>query len=109
MADQDLVFVAEQLRYWLASQPRSQPILVTSDAKYTLLRLIYLLLPDNMALLDQVEGKPPAGSLILLYESKHYRYDAARGVVIGRGQTYRVEPVFNGGGAYLYRVKAGGS
>ncbi len=108
VADQNLVFAAEQLGYWLVSQPPLQPILVAADAKYTLLRMIYLLLPHNLALLQSVESGPlPGGSLILLYDSTQFHYDAERGAVVGNGRVFPAEPVFDTGGAYVYRLKAG--
>lgn len=108
IADQDTAFAAEQVGYWLTSQPSSQRILVASDSKYTLLRLIYLLLPQNVALLPQVGNDAlPKDSLILLYASTQWRYDATKQEIVGGGSSYPVEPVFDSGGAYLYRLRAG--
>lgn len=110
VADQDLVFKAEQIGYWLGSQSPSQPILVASDSKYTLLRMIYLLLPHNLALLELVGDRPvPLGSLIVLYESGRFRYDEKQGAVIGGGKRYPVKPVYETGGVDVYRVEAGGT
>ena len=107
IADQDTAFAAEQVGYWLSSQPKSQRILVACDSKYTLLRLIYLLLPQNVALLQQVGDQVlPKDSLILLYSSTQWRYDATKRAVVGAGKSYPVEPVFDSGGAYLYRLRA---
>lgn len=108
IADQDTAFAADQIGFWLASQPPGQHILVASDSKYTLLRLIYLLLPQNVALLQQVgvQALPP-DSLILLYASTQWRYDAANRTIVGGGTSYPVDPVFDSGGAYLYRLRAG--
>ncbi|MEO8803865.1 MAG: hypothetical protein ABI304_09730 [Rudaea sp.] len=106
IADQDTAFAAEQVGYWLTSQPGSQRILVASDSKYTLLRLIYLLLPQNVALLQQVGNDAlPKGSLILLYASTQWQYDATKQAIVGGGKVYSAEPVFDSGGAFLYRLR----
>lgn len=106
VSDQGTAFAAGQVAYWLASQPQPQRVLVASDLKYTVLRLIYLLLPQNVALLQEAAPGPlPPGSLILLYASTQWHYDAAREAVIGDGTTYPVEPVFDSSGAYLYRLR----
>ncbi len=107
IADQDTAFAAEQVGYWLTSQATSQRILAASDSKFTLLRLVYLLLPQNVALLQQVGREAlPQDSLILLYESTQWHYDATRREVVGDGKHYPVEPVFDSGGAFLYRLRA---
>jgi len=106
LPDQDIASAAEQIRNWLAAQPPGQRVLVAADAKYVFLRLIWLLLPHNAALLSNAAYSTlPHGSLILLYASTEWVYDAERGMLTGATGAYVVEPVFNSGGVRLFRVR----
>lgn len=105
--DQDLAFMASQVRDWLAAQPTSQRILVAADNNYAFLRLIYLLLPHNVALLQLTAGAPlPPDSLILLYASTQWHYDAARGAIVGGGRVYPADPVFDSGLLHVFRQRS---
>jgi hypothetical protein len=105
--DQDLAFMAAQVGDWLDAQPARQRILVASDSNYAFLRLIYLLLPHNVALLQLTDGAPlPPDSLILLYASTQWRYDAARSAIVGGGRAYPADPVFDSGTLHVFRLRA---
>ncbi|MBU6198990.1 MAG: hypothetical protein KGP08_05010 [Xanthomonadaceae bacterium] len=108
LPDQDLAFMAAQVGGWLDSQPPGQRLLVAADSNYAFLRLIYLLLPHDVALL-QLAGAAalPPGSLVLLYASTQWRYDEARGAIVGRRRDYPADPVFESGLAHVYRLRSG--
>jgi hypothetical protein len=106
LPDQDLMAGADAVRNWLATQPPAPRILVDADSKYTYLRLIYLLLPQNMGLLSlSGSALPPPGSLIVLYGNTPWVYSAERRLLRGLGRTYFVEPVFDSAGVRVYRER----
>ena len=108
LPDQDIAFAAEQVKTYLAGQPPARRILVASDSNYTFLRLVYLLLPLDVAPLQQVAAAQPLpqNALFLLYASTQWRYDAERRVVIGGTQAYSAEPVFDSGDVHIYRWRS---
>ncbi len=104
--DQDTVLAAEQVKTWLATQPPARRILVASDSTYTLLRMIYLLLPFNAAALPQAQAAArtlPHDALFLVYASTQWHHDPTRGMLLGEGRAYPVEPVFESGEVHIYR------
>jgi hypothetical protein len=105
---EDLTFIAEQTRNWLALQHVSSRILVAADTSHNFFRVIYLLLPHNAAALFDMGNAPvPADTLILLFgNNKQWMYDATHGAIFGRGRIYPVEPVYGSGGAQVYRTKS---
>jgi len=105
LPEQDLLAAADGIRGWLATQPPGQRILLDADSKYAFLRLIYLLLPQNIGLLGLTGATPvPAGSLIVLYSSSQWTYDAAQRRLRGAGRTYAVDTLFENESVRLYRV-----
>lgn len=108
LPDQDLAFMAAQVGNWLDSQPPGQRLLVAADSNYAFLRLIYLLLPHDAALLQLAGDAPlPPGSLILLYASSQWRYDGTREAIVGGSHAYPADPVFESGLAHVYRLRSG--
>lgn len=107
LPDQDLAFMAAQVGGWLDSQPPGQRLLVAADSNYAFLRLIYLLLPHDVALLQLAGDAPlPPDSLVLLYASTQWRYDEARGAIVGGGRDLPADPVFESGLAHVYRLRS---
>jgi hypothetical protein len=108
LPDQDLAFMAAQVGDWLDSQPAGQRLLVAADSNYAFLRLIYLLLPHDVALL-QLAGAAalPPDSLVLLYASTRWRYDPQRGAIVGGLRDYPADPVFESGLVHVYRLRSG--
>lgn len=105
--DQDLAFMASQVSDWLAAQPTPPRILVGADSNYIFLRLVYLLLPHDVALLQLTGGAAlPADSLIVLFQSTQWRYDLARGEIVGGARTYPADPVFESGAMRVFRLRS---
>ena len=106
--DQDQAFMAARLGDWLTSQQGHPRILVAADSNYVFLRLIYLLLPHNVALLQLAQGQAlPPGSLIVLYSSTQWKYDTQHGAVVGGGRVYPADPVFESGSMRVFRLRDG--
>jgi hypothetical protein len=108
--DQETAAVAEQVKAFLSGQDDHR-ILVASDANYTMLRLLYQLLPLNaapmanaMAVADA--AKLPADCLFLLYENTTWRYDDQTGLLSGNVRSVAVTPVFESGDMHLYRLRS---
>jgi hypothetical protein len=103
--NEDLTFIAGQTRDWLALQHVTSRVFVAADTSHNFFRMMYLLLPHNVAALFYLGDAPlPVDTLILLYGSKQWIYDAEHGAILGRGRVYPVVPVFGSGGAQLYRT-----
>jgi len=104
LPDQDVARVAEQVRVFVSTLTVPHHLLVASDSKYTFLRLIYLLLPLNAAPLEQAAGLrvPPRDTLFVLYRDTQWRYDEARGALLGDNRAYPVEPVFESGEVHIF-------
>jgi hypothetical protein len=104
--DENVALVADQVRSWIGGGQSTQRLLVEADSDYVYLRLAYLLLPHNVGLLYHAHAATlPPDSLILLYASSNWVYDAARRVLRNHAVAYPVEPVFEAAGAHLYRVR----
>lgn len=82
-------------------------VLVASDSTFSLLRMIYFLLPFNAAPLDHgalVTGSPlPPGSAIVTYETA-WRYDPANSMLVGPDKKIPVREVFVTPEFGIYRV-----
>jgi len=123
--DQDLAQAAERVRSYFASQPGTHRLLIGAESKYVFLKLIYALLPLDVAPLQQVAHLPwpPGEFFVLLYGDSSWHYDekraaivdttghvvgAASGAVFGGGFAHnsRVEPVFENGDLRLYVRRA---
>lgn len=104
--DEDLAFIANRTRAWLAAQPRGQRILVAADTAYEYFRLMYLLLPYNAAAMFYV-GEAPLrrGDAVLLYgQDKQWKYYPEMGVLNGRDVSHTVEPAISDEGVRIFRV-----
>jgi hypothetical protein len=87
-----------------------QRILIASSSTYTLLRLLYFLLPLNTALLDQAVASDasirlPEDTLIVLYFSKSWRYDEGAAQLDNGTTRIPIVPVFIGGDLSIYRTR----
>jgi hypothetical protein len=107
--DEDIAGYAQLVRQQLgeASGPR---VLIGSDSVYTMLRLLYFLLPLNVAPLDAaLAALPvsawPAGSVIVICASKSWHYDDAGSVLQNGARSVPVTPLYTGGELAIYRLR----
>jgi hypothetical protein len=108
--DQDTAAVAEQVKAFLSGQ-ENRRILVASDANYTMLRLLYLLLPLNAAPMANAmsvadPAKLPSDCLFLLYDTTSWHYDERTGLLSGNDRSVAVAPLFESGEMHLYRLQS---
>jgi len=88
----------------------AQRVLVASDSTYTLLRLIYFLLPANVVPLETaLETTPvdawPADLAIVLCASRQWSYDEADASLHRGAQRVPATPVFIGSDVRIYRLR----
>lgn len=108
--DEDVAGFATLTRQQLADPALQRRVLVASDSTYTMLRLIYLLLPLNAAPLESaVATLPvrdwPADTVIVLCASKRWRFDEASSSLVSEGRTIAATPLFAGGNLSIYRLR----
>lgn len=111
--DEDVAGFAQLTRQQVASASTGQRLLVASDSVYTMLRLIYFLLPLNAAPLESaLAAMPPsawpANTVIVICASKAWRYDDASSTLRAGAHDLPVTPVFIGGDLGIYRLRATG-
>lgn len=108
--DEATYAAAAQVRK-LAQQYSSERVLVVSDSRYTLLRMIYFLQPLNTASLVDVANEAPAATLppdalVAVFESES-AYDATSGLLDVAGSKYAMTPVSKAGDLRVYKVRGG--
>ncbi len=122
--DPDIAQAATQVRNYFATQPLPGRILVGADSKYVFLKLIYELLPLNVAPIQQlpVSQLRPNDTFVLLFGDSQWHYDDARGTLVDdRGvmpggsadaiyhgvfdNVGRFEPVLDSGDLHLYALR----
>jgi len=108
--DEDVAGFAQLVRQHLADPALQRRVLVASDSTYTMLRLIYLLLPLNTAPLESaVNALPasqwPADAVIVLCASKRWHFDESSSMLVSEGRTVAATPLFAGGNLSIYRVR----
>lgn len=109
-ADKDIVEAARELKYALKELPENSRVLVHSAASYTVLRLIYHLLPMNVGVLAQAmetsSDQPlPAGSIVILYDVVGWRYNPRKKVMEGDGLHLPGEPIYRGKKLLVFRME----
>lgn len=107
--DEDLAGFAQLTRQQLAGSTSAR-VLVGSDSVYTVLRLIWFLLPLNAAPLDvSVTAVPPRdwppGTIVVLCASKAWQFDEAAGALRSGAQAIPVTALYFGGSLGIYRVR----
>jgi hypothetical protein len=112
--DEDVAGFAQLARQQLDDTRRPERILVASDSTYTMLRLIYFLLPLNAAPLESaIAALParewPADTVIVLCLSKRWHYDDTDATLRSEARSIAVTPLFVGGNLAVYRLRRGGS
>ena len=106
--DEDTLAAAAEISR-LASAQGVNRVLVLSDSTYTLLRLIYFLLPLNVApmslALSAAPGtSPPRDALIAVFGST-WDYDEARGILSNGATAISVIPVYAKGDLLVLRAR----
>lgn len=87
-ADSDIIAAATSIKSLLRDVPENSRILIHSESSFALLRLVYHLLPLNVAVFAQATATHtplPNGTLIIVYEAEGWGYDPARRVLEGGG------------------------
>lgn len=111
--DEDVAGFAQLTRQQLAAIGSPQRVLIASDSTYTLLRLIYLLLPVNAVPLESALATAPAptwpaNSVIVLCNSRRWHFDDSGSVLRSEQRTITVTPVFAGSNFGVYRLRGAG-
>ncbi|MGB0132769.1 hypothetical protein [Dokdonella sp.] len=89
-ADRDIVETAHELKLALRDLPGNTRVLVHSASSFTVLRLIYHLLPMNVGVLAQAKATAPDeplsdGSVVVFYDIAGWRYDPQKRMMEGDG------------------------
>lgn len=93
----------------IVAKEKAERVLVLSDSSFTLLRMIYFLLPIDAVSLEQAFAASPdsvmhAGTLIAVVDCE-CQYDAASGLLTKGATTYPVTPVVEQGDLRVYRPR----
>jgi hypothetical protein len=107
--DEDVAAFAQLTRRHLAGVP-TRRILVASDSTYTLLRLLYLLLPLDAAPLEPALAAMPTrdwprDAAVVLCASKRWTFDDATSTLRADAHVIPVTPVFVGGNLGIFRLR----
>ncbi|WP_440221807.1 hypothetical protein ACQQ2N_11960 [Dokdonella sp. MW10] len=107
-ADTEILEAARTLGTALRNEPASTHVIVHSASSFALLRMIYHVLPMNVAVLAQAmqSGVPlPAGTIIVVYDDDTWRYDAATRALTDGGSLYPGDLVLQRGGLLVVRYR----
>lgn len=111
LGDNDLHAVARDLKALLRDEPDETRILVHASTSFAQLRLVYHLLPLNVAVLAQVIAATdvpiPAGSLIVVYDTEAWTFDSTRRALMADGMRMSAEPVLQQGKLLVVRTRGG--
>jgi hypothetical protein len=93
----------------VAEQQRTKRVLVQSDSPFTLLRLIYFLLPLNAAPLEQTMTEAPGaampGDALIAVYSSDWKYDEATGR-LGNGKLdVPAKAIYDKGDLHIFRAE----
>jgi hypothetical protein len=107
--DEDVAGFAQLVRQQLTDPALRRRVLVASDSTYTMLRLIYLLLPLNASPLESaIAAMPvdawPDDAVIVLCASKRWHYDAGRSQLVSEARRIPATPLFAGGNLAIYKL-----
>ncbi len=112
--DEDIAGFAQLSRQQASAAGSGQRVLVASDSIYKMLRLMYFLLPLNMAPLEtaMAEGSPSsfaADTLIVICAGKAWQYDDATSTLRSGTKAVPATPLFIGGDLGIYHLRRPGS
>lgn len=110
-ADSDIIETAIQLKAALRTEPDSTRILVHAGSSFALLRLVYHLLPMNVAVLAHTLQAAttvpiPDGSLIIVYDDDSWRYDSDARELHGAGVNLAGDAVLRRGNLLVVRYRS---
>lgn len=98
-ADSDIVEAARDLKTAIRDLPENSRILVHSSSSFSVLRLVYHLLPMNVGVLSLAHSTAPATPLpdkclIVLYDAAGWTYDQKTRLLIGDGMSIAGDVIF---------------
>jgi hypothetical protein len=110
-ADHDIVQTARELKTSLRDLPENSRILIHAGSTFTVLRLLYHLLPLNVGVLAHaVERTPmlplPNGSVVVVYDAPDWRYDETRHLLIGGGLEYSGDLLLQRSRLFVVRLRS---
>lgn len=108
-ADRDLVENARALKIALRGMPETTRVLVHSASSFSVLRLIYHLLPMNVGVyakaLQSEGGKPPpAGTVLIVCDAPGWSFNSATGELQGDSLKIAGEVLFRTSRVIAFRV-----
>ncbi|HET9033920.1 MAG TPA: hypothetical protein VFN25_13580 [Dokdonella sp.] len=109
-ADHDIVETAHELKSALRDLPENSRILVHAESSFTVLRLVYHLLPLNVGVLaqaiDEAPGQPlPEGSVVIVYDTPGWTYDQQHHLLQGGGLKFGGELLLRRNRLLVLRVR----
>ena len=113
-ADTGVIEAAGVIAPLLAREPDATRILVHAGSSYEQLRLVYHLLPRNVAVLAQAllraGGTPlPPGSIIVVYNAEGWAWEPAQRVLHADGQRWPGELLLERGALLVVRIREAGT
>ncbi len=109
-ADHDIVEIARELKSVLREEPENSRILVHAESSFSVLRLVYHLLPLNVGVLAQALVKAPGqalpiGSIVIVYDTPGWSYDPKLHLLEGGGLKFNCEILLSGNRLLVMRVR----
>lgn len=108
-ADTAVIAAARDIKALLVDEPDTTRILVHAGSSFEQLRLVYHLLPLDVAVLAQVivgtHAKLPPGSIIVVFNAEDWRFDAARHSLSDGGIEFPVDALLQRGSLLVARVR----
>ena len=108
-ADRDLAEDARALKVALRGRPETSRVLVHSGSSFSVLRLVYHLLPMNVGVFAkalQVEGSriPPAGTILIACDAPGWSFNTATGILQAESLRIPGEVLYRTDRAIAFRV-----
>lgn len=106
LPDQALYDSAQMVRRVLGGQEKNLRVFVDAGSDFQRARLLYHLLPMNVAPVNMVRygtAAQRAGAILVLYNVRALRYDAAAGTLVGSDEPMLATELFDLGPLRVYR------
>ena len=109
-ADQDIVEAARELQSALRELPENSRILVHAESSFSVLRLVYHLLPMNVGVLAGALDKAPdrtlpEGSIVIIYDLPDWTYDPSSHLLQGSGLVFSGDLLLNRNRLLVLRLR----